>query len=337
MQTSDIHLYPPSRELLPMAIQPRVARMRAAEWLSEHSRELIDMLPQYGAILLRGFGIEEEEFGAISRLLCEDPLEYMYRSTPRTKVAENVYTTTEYPRHQTIPQHNENSYTRDWPMRIVFYCVQPAARGGETPLARTIPVTQRIAPEILESFARRQLRYVRNYGEGIDLSWQTVFQTQSREEVEEYCRRNEIHCEWKTNGGLRTFQICQAVCKHPLTGQTLWFNQAHLFHISALDEKTRKALLSLYREEELPRNAYYGDGAPIEPQVLENIRKAYQVETVAFAWQAGDILLLDNMLVSHGRNPFEGKRRVLVGMGNSYSSLVQRLKLEAPSVRRVAI
>lgn len=337
MKISDIQFYPVNKAAFPMAIQPRVAGQRVSEWLSEHSRELVDLLIQHGAILLRGFGIQEEEFGSISRLLCDDPLEYMYRSTPRTRVSENVYTTTEYPKHQTIPQHNENSYTRDWPMRIVFYCVQPATAGGETPLARGVLVTQHIAPEILETFARRQLRYVRNYGGGVDLSWQTVFQTESREEVEEYCRRNEIHYEWKPNNGLKTFQICQAVCDHPLTRQTLWFNQAHLFHVSALDDKTRKALLSIYSEGELPRNAYYGDGAPIEPQVLEGIRKAYQATTVAFPWQAGDILLVDNMLVSHGRNPFEGKRRVLVAMGNPYSSLAQRLKLEASPAQPAAV
>ena len=100
---------------------------------------------------------------------------------------------------------------------------------------------------------------------------------------------------------------------------------------SALDAKTRNALLSVYAEDELPRNAYYGDGSPIEPQILEDIRKAYQAETVTFAWQAGDILMVDNMLVSHGRNPFEGERRVLVGMGKSYSSLVRSSRPDAAS------
>jgi len=48
--------------------------------------------------------------------------------------------------------------------------------------------------------------------------------------------------------------------------------------------------------------------------------KIYQQEAVIFPWQAGDILMLDNMLTSHGRKPFVGARKVLVGMAEPFSS-----------------
>jgi alpha-ketoglutarate-dependent taurine dioxygenase len=101
---------------------------------------------------------------------------------------------------------------------------------------------------------------------------------------------------------------------HPRTGEAVWFNQAHLFHISSLPVDVKESLLSIFAPEDLPRNALYGDGSPIEPAALEEIRHAYAMEQVLFPWKNGDVLMLDNVLAAHGRTPFSGERKVLVGM-----------------------
>jgi len=157
--------------------------------------------------------------------------------------------------------------------------------------------------------------YVRNYGAALDLSWQNVFQTEDRDEVEAYCRSAEIEFEWKSDDELRTRQVCQAIATHPDTGEQVWFNQAHLFHISSLGEQVRESLLASSAGEP-PRNACYGDGSPIEDAALAEIRAAYDRETVVFPWQPRDVLLLDNMLAAHGRRPYRGARKIVVGMGS---------------------
>jgi alpha-ketoglutarate-dependent taurine dioxygenase len=159
--------------------------------------------------------------------------------------------------------------------------------------------------------------YVRNFGDGFGLPWQTVFQTTEKEKVEEYCRIHDIKVEWKDSERLRTRQVGPAVVKHPRTGELVWFNHATFFHISTLEKNTREALLAGFQEEDLPTNTYYGDGSPIEPSVLESLREVYQQAMVTFPWQKGDILMLDNMLAVHGRLPFVGPRQVLVGMAEA--------------------
>ena len=159
--------------------------------------------------------------------------------------------------------------------------------------------------------------YVRNYGGGLDLSWQNVFQSDSRVEVEAYCRKAGIEIKWTTNDGLRSRQICQASAQHPRTGETVWFNQAHLFHVSSLGPDMRDSLLAEFGEANLSRNSYYGDGTRIEDSVLDEIRGVYREEEVAFGWQQSDILMLDNMLAAHGRRPFKGTRKVVVGMAEA--------------------
>jgi alpha-ketoglutarate-dependent taurine dioxygenase len=104
------------------------------------------------------------------------------------------------------------------------------------------------------------------------------------------------------------------VSRHPRTGELVWFNHATFFHVSTLEPTLRDSMLAEFPEGELPANTYYGDGSPIEPEVLDHLRAAYHAETVSFPWQAGDLLLLDNMLVAHGRAPYAGPRQILVGM-----------------------
>ena len=87
-----------------------------------------------------------------------------------------------------------------------------------------------------------------------------------------------------------------------------------MFHISNLEEDTIKSLLAEYGEEYLPRNAFYGDDTPFEINVLNHIREIYNQEKIVFKWQKGDIMLLDNILMAHGREPYKGERKVAVAM-----------------------
>jgi alpha-ketoglutarate-dependent taurine dioxygenase len=288
-------------------------------WAAEHRDWLAAKLVAHGGILLRGLHLGGvEEFERFIRALSDEVLDYTFRSTPRTRVGGKIYTSTEYPADQSIPLHNEMSYTRSWPRKIWFCCLQAAASGGETPIADSRKVYAEIPRSIRERFAASGVMYVRNYGSGLDLPWQEVFQTADRGEVEAFCRRSGIDLEWRGQDELRTRQACQATARHPETGEGLWFNQAHLFHPSSLEPELRRFLLEELGEQGLPRQAFYGDGSAIEAGVLDEIRAAYQRHQVTFPWHEGDVLMLDNMLVAHGRRPYEGARRVVVGMAESW-------------------
>lgn len=280
-----------------------------------------EALGRSGGVLLRGFEpAGAEGFRRFAASFGHELLHYEFASTPRSKVDAGVYTSTEYPAHQTIPLHNEQAYTRQWPMKIWFYCDLPSETGGETPIADSRAIHRRLSAGLVDRFTAKGLMYVRNFGNGLDLPWQRVFNTEDRHEVERYCRQQGIAWEWKADGQLRTREVCQAVARHPHSGETVWFNQAHLFHVSALEEAVRESLLDAVGEQDLPRNVYYGDGSPIEDSALEEIRGVLDELALVFAWQRGDVLMLDNMRMAHGRNPYTGKRRVIVAMAEAHSS-----------------
>ena len=295
--------------------------VKLLNWVETHKTEIMDLLLSNGALLIRGLKImSSKQFGKVLEILFGDTLaEYIYRSTPRTELRGNVYTATEYHPDQHIPQHNENAYTNRWPMKIGFMCTLPAKEGGVTPIADSRSVYKKIPKEIVDKFEKHKVMYVRNYS-AIDLPWSEVFQTENKEDVELYCRENNMTWEWLPNNELRTKQINQATAKHPVTGEKIWFNQAHLFHVSSLEADVRENLLNLVGEEKLPRNTYYGDGSPIESEYLQLIRELYEAEKISFQWQKNDLMLLDNMLFTHGRGPFSGPRQILVGMADSFDS-----------------
>lgn len=300
---------------IPLLLDVETSGLNALSWADEYQEDVRGVLETNGAILIRGLKVAgSAQFGKIlSTLFGAELLEYVYRSTPRTELRGNIYTATEYPATEVIPQHNENAYSRHWPNRIGFMCILPSETGGETPISDSRLIYNMLPKAVRDKFEEKGVMYVRNYST-LDLPWSVVFQTEDKAEVEEYCKANDLSYEWLENDSLRTKQINPATAMHPRTGDKLWFNQAHLFHASSLGKEMSETLLSSLGEENLPRNSYYGDGSPIELEALEMIRSAYEKTKIRFPWKKNDLMLLDNMLFTHGRESYTGARKVLVGM-----------------------
>jgi len=175
-------------------------------------------------------------------------------------------------------------------------------------------VTDRIPAAIVDQFEARRIKYVRHYRPHVDLPWQTVFQVDTRDGVAEFCARHDIEHEWLDDETLRTAQICQGTAHHPITGERLWFNQAPLFHASSLGAADARSLTACFGADRLPRHCYYGDGGELSADDLRVVREAFEAEIVVFRWETGDVLLLDNMLVAHGRRPFKGDRKIVAAL-----------------------
>lgn len=304
---------------IPRMFTALVPGLDLADWVRSNLRQVLARLCEYGAVLFRGFGVADPAaFERMARSVAGEPLAYLERSSPRSTVAGRVYTSTDHPSEERIFQHSEQSYNLTFPMRLLFYCETPATEGGATPLSDARRIFFRIPPAPRARLLSRGYLYVRNFSEHLGLPWPTVFQTDDRREVEAYCRRNNIDFEWRSGARLRTRQVRRVAGLHPFTGEPVWFNHATFFHVSTLPPAVGEALLGSMDEEELPNNTYYGDGSPFEPEVLDAMRAAYDTERVETPWRAGDVLLLDNMLVTHGRAPFTGPRRVLASMATAF-------------------
>ena len=269
------------------------------------------------ALVFRGFGITRETLDPVLDRLLPNRLAYVHGNSPRTKVGSNVYTSTEYPSEFTISMHNEMSYAHAWPTRLAFYCqVQPGG-GGATPVLDAELWLQLLDRELREAFAGG-VRYVQNLHEGYGLgkSWQDTFETTERAEVEEFLAAAGAEWDWRRDGSLRVESHRPATTRHPVTGAEVWFNQADQWHPAGLGDDTAAELAAILSEDELPQSVTFADGTPIPAEYVAQIRDRGLDAAVDVDWRAGDLMLIDNVLLAHGRRPFTGDRRVLVAMSD---------------------
>ncbi|HZZ51320.1 MAG TPA: TauD/TfdA family dioxygenase [Pseudonocardia sp.] len=296
----------------------------AARMLAEDRNEVRDLLTAHGAVLLRGFEVGGVEgFEASVRALAGEPLTYTEQSTPRTRIQGNVYTSTEYPAHAEIPLHNEMSYQAVWPLTLFFHCQQPAETQGATPLSSIREVYRLVDPDVRKEFERRGWMVIRNYGDDIGLRWWTVFNTSDKAEVERLCAAGGVQPEWLGDDGLRTRAVRKVVHEHPVTGDPVWFNHIVLFHESSLEPSLREGLVDIYGADGLPNNTYYGDGAAIPDDVVDHLRACYRAASTRFDYEFDDLLVVDNMAVAHGREPFTGPRKIAVAMAEPSNQVAQ--------------
>jgi len=303
---------------LPLVVEPVEDHVDLAGWCSEHRAWLDERILEHGAILFRGFPLPSvADFERAAKAAAGD-LFGDYGDLPRNKGGEKIYESTPYPADQMILWHNESAHLPSWPMRISFYCVTPAEKGGCTPIIDTRALMYQLDPGIVEAFRTKGLLYVRNFSEGVAPTWQEFFHTDDRTRVEEMCREAGSEFEWRRNS-LRVQNRTHGVAKHPKTGEEVFFNQVLHHHIACVDEDTREGLRALFDDGELPRHVYYGDGSPIPDAVLAHITEVYEKVTVRFDWRKADMIMLDNMLTSHAREAFEGPRHIVVAMAQMIS------------------
>jgi alpha-ketoglutarate-dependent taurine dioxygenase len=303
-------------ETLPLVVEPRADEVDLPEWAGRDKAFIEKSLLKHGAILFRGFNVESAaEFESFAASLCPE-LFGEYGDLPREEVSGKIYGSTPYPSDEAILFHNESSHMHRWPMLIWFCCIKPAEQGGETPIVDCRKIYQQMGPTLRDRFEQKGLMYIRNFTDDLDVSWQDFFHTRDRTAVGDYCRKAAIDFEWRQGNGLRTREICPAVINHPQTAEKVFFNQLQLHHMSCLAPAVRESLLSMMKEEDLPRNVYYGDGSAIEDAVMDELRELYWKTAVSFSWQAHDVLMVNNMLVAHARNPYVGQRKIVVAMGN---------------------
>ncbi|MFT7589776.1 MAG: alpha-ketoglutarate-dependent taurine dioxygenase [Limisphaerales bacterium] len=328
---------------LPFVVSPQNLPVESERmsWVQEH-------LNVHGALLLRGFGIEStSEFEAFLRTISPE-LANVYRGTaPRNAKSQFVYSSTELSGSLPIPQHLEMSFLEGSPSRLFFYCHVPPEAHGETPIVDFKKVYEELDLKVKQDFENRGVRHIRNYNApgkrfSIDLSklktWDQVYGTTDVKEIGEKCRAEGQKYSFRGDRSLKLINKSKAFKSHPITGDTIWFNHTQVFHPEgvvieaeqiAKRQKSLKQkavavfLRSLYtitkpilKDERRGTQVTFGDKSKIPIKYIKHIQDVIWKNMVFFPWQRGDILVLDNYRVSHGRMPFKGAREIQVAWTN---------------------
>jgi alpha-ketoglutarate-dependent taurine dioxygenase len=334
---------------LPLYIEPESEKERAVpsvvSWLQSERELAVSKLEQHGALLLRGFDVRSpSEFEQVVRAIGADLKKDYLGTSPRNALTDYVFNASELPPFYPIPQHCEMTFIAQPPQRLFFSClVAPQAPGGETPICDFRRVYRDLDPAVRERFTRLGVRNIRNYGGPngrgrFDLwqlkPWHEMFGTTDRAVVEQKCREAGFEWTWGEHDKLRLTNTQPAARAHPKTGELVWFNHSQVFHLSAAQGEYRRILsrLPMFRYEALrrvaeigvflkrlrgsslehPMHSTYGDGSEIPDSDMERVRDAIWRNLVVFRWQVGDVLMIDNFGIAHGRMPYRGPRHVIV-------------------------
>jgi len=291
------------------------------------SRSIGEVVAKYinisGALIIRGlnFASPTEFRSFVAEMSCLGaPTEYgAERASPRTQLGTGVYTATDYDRRADIQLHNECASRSSWPLYLSFYCAQPAEKGGETTVCSIRGVQDRCSPDFLGAFGAQDLLYTRNYGAGCSFSLDFAFGTDDQDRINEYCHRNKIKPQWLWPGRLRTFFRSPAFHRHPISRERLFFNYWAFYNGVLEDERSRLIKNSSFRDN-LPFRATFADGSAVPSAIEWEYKQVLCDLTVKVGWQRGDLLILDNMIVAHGRKSFVGDRVVWLVMSGLHAT-----------------
>ena len=305
---------------LPTVISPdsREEAEHLADLIQQNRATYRTLLIEAGALLFRGFGVKSvADFQQVSCAGTPHLVSYTGGGSPRKRVDGNVYTSTEYPRHQSIPMHCEETYFPRIPKNIWFFCAVPPDCGGQTPLGCMRRFLGLLDQDLVEEFCTRGIRYIYNLhsGNGFGRGWRDAFMSDDRDWVTAWLEERKVEYRWRGDGGLHMDLPGRVLRKHSETGETIWGNQVVNWHIDALPVETSSAIRRLYPSaNEYPKHVTFGDGAPIPKSKINYVMESLASFEVTFDWRPGDVLWCDNERVAHGRRPFSGSRRILVAL-----------------------
>ena len=311
-----------SSSLLDVSLRPgRLPVLRADAagdapgWAAEHAGGLRAVVTEHGSVLVRGLGLHDAAgTGAVFRRLGPGLMTEREAFAARQTYSDGVYSSSKWPPNQPMCMHHELSYALEFPGLMLFACLTAPETGGATAVADAADVLAALPADLAGRFEREGWLLTRNYNDDIGASVEDAFGTDDRGAVESYCRANMIEFEWQPDGGLRTWQHRSAVVRHPVTGQRCWFNQIAFLNERTIDPEVREYLVDIYGEDGLPFNTRFGHGDPVGEDVVQLLNEVYEAHTVREPWQAGDLMLVDNVGTAHSREPYQGPREVLVAM-----------------------
>ncbi len=304
----------------PLVIMPpkeNMSLIEAIAWVKENQAELETQLSTVGAVLFRGFPMHDAEtFDEFSSAFGYRSFTYKesLSNAVRINFTERVFTANEAPKDVEIHLHHEMAQTPVSPDKLFFFCKSAADDGGATPLCRSDTLYEafkKASPDMAKCFHDKGLKYTTrmpaedDHASGQGRSWKSTLSVETTKQAEQKLVELGYTWEWIPDGGLKAITPVLPAVRTLENGTQVFYNQLVA------------AYLGWHGVRENPASAItFGDGSHISTDALELIVELSKQFTFDVPWQDGDMALVDNKMVMHGRRPFSGerKRQVLVAL-----------------------
>ena len=279
------------------------------------SAALMEQLATHGAILFRGCGVADAQ--AFDDFVAGFDLpNFPYNESLSNAVRHNrtprVFTANEAPRDVEIFLHHEMAQTPYFPSHLFFFCEQAAAAGGATPLCRSDVLLKKLSEQLPDFVARCRAHGARysltmpaeaDATSGQGRSWRQTLAVDTKEAAEVRLASLEYDWKWLPDGAIRTTTPALSLIRNAPSGNEVFFNQLIAAFCGWQDQRNERT-----------RSVTYGDGSAFDDaDVQAAVEIAYDL-VFDLPWESGDVALIDNHQVMHGRRPFSGQRSVLASL-----------------------
>jgi alpha-ketoglutarate-dependent taurine dioxygenase len=281
--------------------------------------EVLARFAEHGAVIMRGFPFTKDNFVAFSDACCASFSAYIgggfrFRALDRESkdASGTVMTTTGSTQSFGIPLHGEMYYLVDRPDMLWFFCAAAPARKGQTTIADGAEVFAKLSGASKDFFRERGLMYVRELSAA---DWPTTFQTSDPAELKRLCDANHMTLQMRDDGSIRTEFVTTAVST--VGGREIFINNALMLWQFEAGFRAGLAKPLLGDDvTQLPLVARAGDGSELPEAVMKDLEEVCEAQTVEITWQTGDVVMVDNRRILHGRRKTGGEaREILVRLG----------------------
>ena len=296
------------------------------QWCAAHRDELDRLILEHGAIVLRGFPVASaEDFNTFASVFPTYQPGYVGGMSPRKQIEGNVLESTRLVENYKIMLHSEMAYMKSFPPRIAFFCKQASQTGGETIIGSMHEFMRRLPADLSAKLEGHEVHIVRNFGPAhstdgrttIDhpdkIAWNDAFYTDDREECERRCAELGITPIWNEDGSLTMLDVTQTFTVHPQTGERFYRCNLHTNRTFDRDG-FREILAEVRAKQKRPSGMFLDNGEKLSEAEADTIIRIYEEIELAWPWQNGDIMVLDNLQVAHGRNSYTGPREIMVAL-----------------------
>mmetsp|Transcript_743 Transcript_743/g.1047 ORF Transcript_743/g.1047 Transcript_743/m.1047 type:complete len:479 (+) Transcript_743:78-1514(+) len=323
----DIKKLPPVKKTAPLIIDAaELADLKKGaekEWFLAQREKIMAQLQEHGAIWFRNFESTKDAEGfrnfyeALQLNPCLDPI---HTSGLRAMEVQKhaVYEAVNKPSlaGHFVGLHNESTFVKTATYGA-FVCFEPASEGGgEFLVADGAKIVNDLDKDVLERIYNNKVRIsVSN----LDLNFLGSLPEGFREQTADFLQdlilkvvapKFEMDLEMifgadqSNEYRLQAIEHAQSpINKHPVTGQPVWFCNLHN-HSRYLRDRRPCTVPEVGMTD-----VYSGDLSTIPYDDVRHINEVCERNIVTMSMKKGDVVLLDNYRVLHGRNTFKGDRK----------------------------
>ena len=254
--------------------------------------EVETLFKSFGILLFRGFEVTYEQMKTFAGQFSS---KFTREGTRHLADSSDGFVGLVDPGMNSVSPHCENGNSPFRPDAIWFCCARPAAQSGETLFWNGVRVWEELSEELRQLFLARKIKFVNNYSVEI---WRHFLGSDATiaDAKQALEGLDDISYRINEDQSISIAYVCSAVIK------TKYGNQDAFVNNILTEHKDPEGLVT------------FEDDLPIPDAVIDEIEKVMNRLTEELSWQTGDLVIIDNSKLLHGRRAFNDNRRQIYSL-----------------------